>query len=134
MKEEIQPAIDISDSECSFKSEPDNLSESIFMDATPPESPIPENNKIEPNTPPSPKKAKLAKEESNSTSTEKAENASNQMKKPIEENEFEYFGKTIAIHLKKLPEPIGLESMATIQNYLIQQRLKAYNERLANEE
>lgn len=40
------------------------------------------------------------------------------------DNEFDFFGKYIACHLKKLSEHSALESMAYIQSYLLQQRLK----------
>ncbi|CAH1098696.1 unnamed protein product [Psylliodes chrysocephalus] len=39
-------------------------------------------------------------------------------------NEFNYFGKFIACHLQTFSEHLALESMAFIQSYLIQQRLK----------
>lgn len=50
---------------------------------------------------------------------------SNQLHSLLEqENEFDLFAKTIACHLKKLPENLALESMAHIQSYLVEQRLK----------
>ncbi|XP_025424430.1 uncharacterized protein LOC112693537 [Sipha flava] len=42
-----------------------------------------------------------------------------------EENEFDFFGKTIACMLKKIPETLAVESMVHIQSYLAQQRLKS---------
>lgn len=50
---------------------------------------------------------------------------SSKLEEKSEENEFHFFGKTIACMLKKLPETMALESMAYIQSYLIQKRLKA---------
>lgn len=48
-------------------------------------------------------------------------------KRPSEddENEFDYFGKSVTCQLKKLPETVALESMAYIQSYLVKQRLKS---------
>ncbi|XP_072384016.1 uncharacterized protein [Diabrotica undecimpunctata] len=42
----------------------------------------------------------------------------------VEENEFDVFGKSVACHLKKLPEFSALESMQHIQSYLIQRRME----------
>lgn len=47
------------------------------------------------------------------------------------DNEFDCFGKTITCQLKKLPEAIALQSMAYIQSYLVNQRLKANVEQRA---
>lgn len=53
---------------------------------------------------------------------------SNKLERRNEDNEFDCFGKSIASQLKQLPEPVALKSISYIQSYLVQQRLKCYNQ------
>jgi hypothetical protein len=75
-----------------------------------------------------PKKSKTVNESylnSTERTIEDFREISSKLNEKPEENEFEFFGKTIACMLKKLPEIIALESMAHIQSYLVQKRLEA---------
>nr|XP_022905326.1 uncharacterized protein LOC111417322 isoform X2 [Onthophagus taurus] len=50
-----------------------------------------------------------------------------------EDNEFDCFGKSVASSLKKLPESVALESMESIQSYLVRRRLSntQYSEQIS---
>lgn len=110
--------------EMEFGNESNNMDKTINLS-----SPVhTQNNKrLAPKLNIAPKKSKTVNK-SDMTSTESAiqdlREISRKLDEKPEENEFDFFGKTIACILKKLPETLAVETMAHIQSYLAQQRLK----------
>lgn len=86
------------------------------------------NKRLAPKLNIAPKKAKTVYK-SHMNSTERAiqdlREISSKLDEKPEENEFDLFGKTIACILKKIPETLAIESMAHIQTYITEQRLKS---------
>ncbi|KAL4083896.1 hypothetical protein QTP88_029212 [Uroleucon formosanum] len=107
-----------------FGNESNNMDETINF---PSPSHSQNNKRLAPKLNIAPKKSKTFIK-SHMNSTERAiqdlREISSKLDEKPEENEFDFFGKTIACMLKKLPETLAVESMAHIQTYLAQQRLK----------